>query len=459
MEPTADQLPPTLAGYAYLLHPPNAILYHNATPLPLLLANEATLLSPFQLTTTLTLYLASHYASTNPVERADELNALHNALSILHGHTHAPLIIAGDFNSTLLPIDSANGLPGDKSTAARTADDKERKLLLKHHLRDEWRLSNPDTKLYSHFHTHQHPRRLDRIYSRNVVPVISYHHLPHLSDHSLLTASFNTYSLRAGKTRWKYATPRQVYLPAELIVGSPDACSNPHATILDAITEIQAQCPPPRPDYDTPSGMYKLLLQRAHQITPKDILRTLQRIQQHTSVQLAPPSDTPHPHVYLHRTATATTLALRIEELHLRPPAPTRPLDSACNLNAFMKAIKPSTGQYSIPQNDVHRTASAVQADYQARFTAPASLWACDPPPPLLTEHLRQQRLSPPQRLGTCTLTTPSEIEQIIMDASWNSAPGPDGLSYGAFQHPDALLTLTNYINYLSTTGSLVPPN
>ena len=115
------------------------------------------MLLPLQLPDNSTLFIASVYFNTeDPKHRESQLAALHSAVKLLALQPGAPVVITGDWNSILYPIDSANGLPGVPSKATASAADRERKLLAKHHLTDPWRLANPTTVLYSHFHPSQH---------------------------------------------------------------------------------------------------------------------------------------------------------------------------------------------------------------------------------------------------------------------------------------------------------------
>ena len=413
---------------------------------------------PFNLPSNRILFLGSVYCSTDPRIRKDQLAALHNALAILHVNVSLPLILVGDFNSVLDPLDSANDLPGDTSPAARAAADLERRLLAKHHLADPWRDANPSTRLYSHFHPTQHPRRLDRLYTRNTSPTVTQTHLPDLSDHSLIAATLPEAGPRLGTPRRKYGLIGSLTLPDNLIIGHPSACPNPHAVVKDLVSYIQRQAPPPTPSLDEPANMYSLLLSRVHLSQPADIHTTLNHIQQHTSVPLLHPTD-PSPQAtltHLLSHSASTLFALRLEAHLSLPPAPLLPLDSAPNLNAFLKALHPKAAAYSIPPDAVLPTALRLQNSLSTAFAAPPTLWGTPQPHPLILQHLLDAALSPEAASATATFTSAQEIENIITSAN-NSSPGPDGLRYRAFCHPTVTESLAAYANHLSHTGDPLP--
>ena len=117
----------------------------------------------------------------------------------LHTKKEDNIILLGDFNTTLTPLDRSSGELGQGKSELEN-------LIQKFNLEDNWRLQNPKEKLYTHYHGRTNTySRIDRAYTNTKIRAnIKIKHLMNsFSDHfHAVFVERNNQQLKRGKGYW-----------------------------------------------------------------------------------------------------------------------------------------------------------------------------------------------------------------------------------------------------------------
>jgi exonuclease III len=394
------------------------------------------------------------YLSTHSEQRCEQIGELDDALE----KTPNCLIVGGDFNTILSPLDSANGQAGDNSKASTNAADMLKVICKVHELQDAYRDLNPAGNAYTHYRSTQVPRRLDRILSRCVQPKHAWFgRQDSVSDHVLTGLQVKVQVAATADSTISYK--RQLFVPendAPMIVAPwvPMCLQSSVPVVISWLQETYRKRPAAHTEMSALIEALTMLQEHMTRfaVRPALVHETLFHLQARSPIMLASTGQVSIEPGHIGSLILKLRKHLKFYKEAPRPSYVER-------IKFFAAKVRDAAGITTLPSyvcsradnNKKLRGGEAVK-EICAHFNDVYRNRQVQYETPLLATVINPDKTNP-LMLGEKEL-------QKILSGTTPTAPGPDGLSYAVWKTcVNAAEMLRGIIHQIITKGDKLPAN